>query len=167
MASRMFWIFLVAVALVAGTLFQGRDFILGWSGDSAVERAIETKVENAVETQVEEAIEGSFERAQVVDSDGRTMQVAAETRHELGNAVSRLVSAETELALMRVRGASDGAEAAARARRDAAKADVEQLKAEIKRQDASSTPDRDLIRQQVQEDVRSTVRETVRSAVRG
>ncbi|MGI8704702.1 MAG: hypothetical protein ACR2JJ_02710 [Sphingomicrobium sp.] len=161
MASRMFWIFLVAVALVAGTLFQGRNFIFGAAGDAAVE----ARVEQAIEGRVGRAVESSFERVHVVGSDGRTIDVAPQTKRELGNAVRRLAAAEAELAITRDSG--DAAARDARSRRDAARADVERLKAEIERQDERSAADRDLVRQQIQHEVRSSVRETVRSAVRG
>lgn len=163
MASRLFWIFLVVAALAAGTLFQGRDLIFAWAGDSAAERATDA----AIEGRVERAIEGSFERMQVVDSDGRTVDVAPQTKRDLGAAVRRLASAEAELALLRVRGADGSDSIEARSRRDQAKADVERLKAEIERQEELPTGDRDAVRQQIQQEVRSSVRETVRSAVRG
>jgi hypothetical protein len=162
-ASRMFWILLVAAALVAGTLFQGRDVIFGWAGDAAVE----ARVEQAIEGRVERAVESSFDRMHVVDSSGRTIDVAPQTKRQLGDAVRRLASAETELAMLRIGDSGEAAARDARSRRDAAKADVERLKDEIERQDEISAPDRDLIRKQIQQQVRSSVRETVRSAIRG
>jgi hypothetical protein len=161
MASRMFWIFLVVVALVAGTLFQGRDLIFGLAGDAAVE----ARIDRAVEGRVERAVESSFERMHVVGSDGRTIDVALRTKRELGDAVRRLASAEVELAM--IRGSDEAAARGAQSRRDAARADVERLKNEIEQQDGRSAADRDLIRQQIQQEVRSSIRETVRTAVRG
>lgn len=162
--SRIFWILMVVLALVAGTLFQARDFVFAWAGDTAVE----ARVEQAIETRVEDAVESSVERMQIIDSDGRAIEVAPQTKRDLGDAVRRLAGAEAELALMRVRGNDDAAALReARSRRDAAKSDVERLQAEIERQDELSAPDRDAVRQQIQQDVRSSIRETVRSAVRG
>ena len=162
--SRIFWILMVVVALVAGTLFQARDFVFAWAGDTAVE----ARVEQAIETRVADTVESSVERMQVVDSDGRAIEVAPQTKRDLGDAVRRLAGAEAELALMRVRGSDDAAAVQdARSRRDAAKADVERLKAEIERQDELSPPDRHAVRQQIKEDVRSSIRETVRSAIPG
>lgn len=162
--SRIFWILMVVLALVAGTLFQARDLVFAWAGDTAVE----ARVEQAIETRVEDAVESSVERMQIIDSDGRAIEVAPQTKRDLGDAVRRLAGAEAELALMRVRGNDDAAALReARSRRDAAKSDVERLQAEIERQDELSAPDRDAVRQQIQQDVRSSIRETVRSAVRG
>ena len=162
--SRIFWILMVVLALVAGTLFQARDFVFAWVGDTAVE----ARVEQAIETGVADAVESSFDRMQVVDSDGRAIEVAPQTKRDLGDAVRRLASAEADLAIMRVRGSDDAAAVQeARSRRDAARNDVERLKAEIERQDELSAPDRDAVRQQIQQEVRSSIRETVRSAVRG
>ena len=163
MASRMFWIVLVAVALVGGTLFQGRDLIFGLAGDTAVE----ARVDRSIEGRVERAVESRFERMHVVGSDGRTIDVAPQTKRELGDAVRRLASAEAELAMIRIRDSGEAAALDARSRRDTAKADVQRLKAEIERPDELSGADRDRIRQQIQHQVRSSVRETVRSAVRG
>lgn len=163
MASRIFWIFLAGLALIAGIATQERNWLLGWTADAGIERSTDA----AIEARVEQAIESRFDGTPVVISQGRTVDVTPQTSRELGEAVRRLVAAETELALMRVGDSGEAAAAGARSRRDAARAEVDRLKAEIERHEGLSQPDRDRIRQQVQEGVRSSVRETIRTAVRG
>ena len=163
MASRMFWIIMVAVALVAGTLFQGRSLFFGWADDSSVER----RVERAVEAPVQAAVESEIAKLHVVNADGRPVKLTEQTKRELGEAMRRFAAAEARLAMVRVADSNQAAAAEARSRRDAAKAELERLQAEIERQEAQYATDRDLARQQVQQEIRSSVRETVRAATRG
>lgn len=154
MLSRIFWILMVVMALVAGAAMQGNLFF-GWGDDEKVS-------EKAVEERIERAVEGGAPRIDVVGKDGRTVDVSRQTKEQLGEAVKRLVAAETALALARIRNDGDSALAGARARRDSARADVERLKAEIDREEKLSRADRDAIRARIREDVRQSVREAVR-----
>ena len=153
MLSRIFWVLLAGVALVAGAATQGK-LLFGWGDDRADEAAIEARVERAVE--------GRVERMEVVQADGRTIDVRPETKRELGHAVKRLVSAEAELALARLTDESDAAVRQTRARRDAARADVDRLKAQIEREEQLSKAGRDALRTQIRENVRRSVREAIR-----
>lgn len=157
MLSRIFWVVLAGVALVAGAATQG-NLLFDWGGDRETEAAVEARVERAVEERLS--------KMDVVDADGDAIEVRAETKRELGHAVRRLVSAEAELALASV---TDGGESAldeTRARRDAARADIERLKGEIDREEQLSDRDRERMQREIQQQVRSSVRETVRAAVR-
>lgn len=154
MLSRIFWVLMVAIALVAGAATQG-NLLFGWGDD---ERA----VEKAVEERVERAVEGRVERMEVVGADGRAIPVSPRTKEQLGEAVKSLVSAEAALALARITDDGEPALAEARARRDAARADVERLKAEIDREEKLSRADRDALRARIRDDVRQSVREAVR-----
>ena len=157
MLSRIFWVLLTGVALVAGTAMQGN--LLFGIGDG--ERA-QIKKEAAIEARVERAIERRLEHAEVVGADGQEVDLNRQTKQELASAVSRLVTAQTELALAGVWNEGEAAVQQARARRDSARADVDRLKDEIRRQERLSRAGRDALRTQIREDVRETVREAVR-----
>ena len=152
MLSRIFWVLLAGVALVAGAATQG-NLLFGWGDDREKEAAIEARVERSVE--------GRVSKMEVADSDGRTIHVRPETKRELGHAIKRLVSAEAEVALARVTDESDAAIQATRARRDAARADVVRLKAQIHREEQLSKAGRDALRTKIRENVRQSVREAI------
>jgi hypothetical protein len=135
MLSRIFWIGIAGIALIAGIVVQDGRGILSWGDDHHVS----AKVDRAIE----ERVEGSFDKMQIVDSDGRQIELSRETRKEFGEAVGRLVKAEANLALLGVRDASDEEIQAATVRRD---------------QDAV----REQIRQEIHDDVHSAVRDAVR-----
>ena len=101
---------------------------------------------------------------QIVGSDGEEIDVPAEAKRALADAVGRLVKAETELALLRVREADKKEIEAATVRRDRARAEVETLKSRIERQKATSDGKRDAIRDQIRDDIRDDIRDTVRGA---
>ena len=154
MLSRIFWIMMVGIALVAGAATQG-NLLFGWGDD-------EPATEKAIEARVERSVEGRLARMEVVGEDGRTIPVSPHTKEQLGKAVSRLVSAEGQLALARVTDDGEPALAEAEARRDAARADVERLKAEIDREKQLSRAERDALRTRIREDVRQSVRDAIR-----
>ena len=155
MLSRIFWVMMVGIALVAGAATQG-NLLFGWGGDD--ERA----TEKAVEERVERAVEGRVERMEVVGEDGRTIPVSRQTKEQLGKAVKRLIAAEAELALARITDDGEPALAEAQARRDEARADVERLKAQIDSEKQMSRAERDALRTRIREDVRESVRDAVR-----
>lgn len=151
MLSRIFWIFMAVLALVGGIAVKERDLIFSWGDDAARGRAIEARI---------------FDHMEVRGSDGRSIDVAPETKRAMGDAIGRLVSAETELALAKVRHADEGEMRQASAERAAARAEVERLKAEIDRQKQLSESDRNLVREQIQQKIRDDIRASVRDAVR-
>ena len=157
MASRALWILLAGVALVAGVATQQRDWLFAWTDEPHIERT----TERVIEARVERAVEESFEQMQVVDSDGQAVDVAPETRRDLGNAIRRLVDAEARLAAMQLRKASATAEQDLRIRRDAARADVERLARHVEQQDQFSDADRDAVRNQIRDGIRATVRTAI------
>lgn len=154
MLSRIFWVLMVAIALVAGAATQG-NLLFGWGDD-------EPPSEKAIEARVERAVEGRVARIDVVGKDGRTIPVSPHTKEQLGEAVKRLVSAEAQLALARIKDDGEPALAEAQARRDAARAEVDGLKAQIDREEKLSKADRDALRARSRDDVRESVREAVR-----
>jgi hypothetical protein len=160
MASRIFWFVVAGLALVGGIIMQDGGGIFRW-GDHRTD--VSTKAERTIEARVDRAIDHSFDKMQVVTSDGREIDVPAETKRALAEAVGRLVKAETDLAILRIRDGNDAEIEAANARRDRARADVETLKVRIERQKELSAVDRDAIGDQIREDVRETVREAVRN----
>ena len=157
MASRIFWILMVGVALIGGAAMQG-GLIFDWSDDHRVERATEARVE----ARVDNAVDQHFDRMRVVGSDGRTIDVSPQTKRELGGAVRRLVAAEAELALLRIDGDNDAAMREARSRSESARADVERLKAQLEREKQLSERDRDAVRTQIQQEIRESVRSAIR-----
>jgi hypothetical protein len=154
MGSRLFWIMLTGVALVAGAALQG-NMLFDWGEDAKRHKIVEARADRAVDERLD--------RMEVVDSQGRTIKVSADTKKELGHAVKRLAAAEAELAMLRIKDGDEADIRAARRRSEAAHAEVDRLKAQIDREE--QLPDRD--RQAVRDQIREEVRETVRSAVRG
>lgn len=154
MLSRIFWVMMVAIALVAGAATQG-NLLFGWGDD-------EPPTKEAIESRVERAVEGNAPRIDVVGKDSRTIPVSPQTKEQLREAVKRLVTAEAHLALARVTDEGEPALAQAQARRDAARAEVDQLKAQIDGEEKLSKADRDALRARIRDDVRQSVREAVR-----
>ena len=154
MGSRLFWIMLTGVALVAGAALQG-NMLFDWGDDAKRHKVVEARVDRAVD----ERLVGM----EVVDSQGRTIKVSPDTKEQLGQAVKRLVAAEAELALLRIKDAGEAEVRAARRRSEAAHAEVDRIKDQIDREERLSERDRQAMRDQI----RQEVRETVRSAVRG
>lgn len=152
MLSRIFWIGIAGIAIVAGMIIQNGRGILSWGDGSDHSRS------QRIESRVDAAIDRSVDRMQIVGSDGEEIDVPAEAKRALADAVGRLVKAETELALLRVREADKKEIEAATVRRDRARAEVETLKSHIERQKALSDGKRDAIRDQIRDDIRDTVR---------
>jgi hypothetical protein len=158
MLSRIFWVGIAGVALLTGMVLQDG----GWFFDMAHESDISAKTERAIDR----AVDRSVDHIQVTGPDGREMNVDREAKRALAAAVGQLVEAEADLAVMRIRDASEKEMLAGEARRAEARAEVDRLKAQIKIQDRTSAADSDAIRAQVERDIRDDVRETVRDAVR-
>ena len=161
MLSRIFWISLAVIALVAGMAFQG-DSLLSWSDDSAADRSRERTIESRIERAVDRSVDGM----EVIGSDGKEIDVPPETKRALATAIRTLVAAEAELALARVRNEDEAALNQATSRRDAARAQVERLKADVERRERLSQSEEDVVREEVQQQIREDIRETIRSAVR-
>jgi len=159
MLSRIFWIGRAGLALGGGIIMQDGGGIFSW-GDAADHS---TKIEQRIEARVDRAIDHGFDKMQMVDSRGEEIDVPAETKRALADAVGRLVKAETDLAMLRVRDGSQADIDAANVRRDRARADVETLKDRIERQKELSENGRDAVRDQIRDDVRETVRAAVRN----
>jgi hypothetical protein len=158
MLSRIFWISLAVIALVAGMAVQERSWLFSWGEDGAIDRSIESRIDRAVDR--------SVDGMEVIGSDGKEIAVPAETKRALAAAIRALVAAEAELALARVRDEGDSAVKAATARRDSARAEVERLKIEVERSERLAQSEEDVVRGQVQQKIRDDLRETVRDAVR-
>jgi hypothetical protein len=158
LASRLFWIFLAGIAIVAGFALQQRDILFAWGSDSATDRGIEARIDRGIDR--------SLSRMDVVGPDGKTIDVAPETKRALADAVGRLVSAETHLVLAKVRHASESELRQATLNRDSARAEVERLKDRIDREKQLSGRDRAVVREQIRQQVRDDIRESIRSAVR-
>ena len=156
MLSRIFWIGIAGIALIAGIIVQDGDGLISWGDDHEVS----AKVDRAIEARVE----GGFDKMRIVDSEGRQIELSREARKEFGEAVGRLVKAEVNLAMLGVRDASDEDIQAAKVRRDQARTEVETLKARIEQQEHVS--DRDAVREQIRQQIRDDVHAAVRDAVR-
>ena len=161
MASRILWVLLAGGALVAGIILQDGDEIFGW-GDRDVQVAHSS--ERAVESRIARAVERGTERMQIVDAGGHEVEVSEDAKRALAGAAGRLVEAEVALALLGVREADDGELAAANARRDAARAEVDRLKEQIATEQHAAT-DRAAVRAQIQREVREDVRASIRDAI--
>ena len=162
MLSRIFWISLAGIALVGGMILQGGGGIFSWGDDAQISE----KVEQTIEDRVEHAIDTSFDRMTVVSSDGEEIDVPAATKRAMAGAVGELVKAETDLALADIGESSDEAMAAARLRREKARAEVDRLEAEIKGYGGAKASDGAATSEQIKQEIRDDVRETVREAVR-
>ena len=161
MLSRIFWVGIAGIALVAGIALQDGDWIFG-----SDDRTVDIGIERAVDRTVDRAVDRSVHRIQVVGSDGREFDVPPETKRALTDAVGRLVKAEADLAIVRVRdGGSDEIQAAS-ARRDQARAEVDTLKAAIKQQEQAAKLASGDASARIEGDLRDDIRATVRDAVR-
>ena len=161
MLSRIFWISLAGIALVGGMILQDGGGIFGW-GDH---REVSAKAEQAIEERVEHAIDRSFDKMEVMGSDGQEVDVPAETKRAMADAVGRLVKAEANLAVARATDSSDEEMKAVRAQRDKARADVDRLEAQIRSLDRAASSETDARREQIQREVREDIRATVRESV--
>lgn len=162
MLSRIMWISVAGIALIAGIAMQDGDWMFGWNDRTE----ISSKADRTVEARVDRAIERSFDKMQVTDGDGREIDVPARTKRALADAVGRLVKAETQLALARIGEDDEDEMRAARAERDRARADVDRLKTQIEEFERASQGDNDALREEIRREVQEDVRETVRDAVR-
>jgi regulator of protease activity HflC (stomatin/prohibitin superfamily) len=162
MLSRIFWIGIAGIALIAGMALQDGDGIFSW-GDHRTD--ISAKTEQAIAASVDRAVEGSVDKMEITGSDGEEIDVPPETKRALAEAVGRLVKAETALAMVRVREASTEERQEAEARRAQARADVDRLKAEIKRIDQSAKLENEAISDEVKREIREDIRAEVRDAV--
>ena len=158
MLSRIFWISVAGIALVAGMIVQ--DGIFGWH-----DKAHALKADHA-ESRIDQAIDRSFDKMEVTAPDGRQVDLPAETKRELAGAVSRLVKAEADLAMLRIGDGSEGEIEAARERIADARADIERVKAQIKSAEQAAKVEHDALREQIQREVRDDVWTAVREAVR-
>lgn len=158
MAGRIFWIGIAGAALITGMVVQDGDEFMALADESE----LSTRVDRRIDRTIDRAVDRSVARIQITDSDGRDLEVPAESKQAFADAVGRLVKAEADYAVLRVRDGSREERAAARARRDHARAEVETLKDAVKQQDEG----RDAIREQGRREVRDEVRDTIRDAVR-
>lgn len=158
MAGRIFWIGVAGAALVTGMVVQDGDRFMALADESEVS----TRIDRRIDRSVDRAVDRSVERMRITDSEGRELAVPPESRRALADAIGRLAKAEADYAVLRIRDGNRQEQAAARTRRDHARAEVETLKDAIKRHDQA----RDEVREQIRRDVRDDVRETIRDAVR-
>ena len=159
MLSRLFWIALAGLALIGGMILQSDGGIFSW-GDH---RDISAKVDESVEDRIDKAIDRSFDQLDAIDSNGKEIDVPAETKRAMADAVGRLVKAEANLALARATDGSDEEMAAAQSQRNKARADVDRLEAQIRALDRTASGESDAVREQIKREVREDVREAVRS----
>jgi len=162
MLSRILWVSVAGIALIAGVALQDGDSMFGWSRDSDVS----AKTDRAIDKQVERAIEGSVDKIQVVGPDGQEVDVPAETKRAMAKAVGQLVKAEADIAIARVGDDDEEAVREATDRRDQARREVDRLKAEIKGYERAAKGEHDALREQIRREIREDVRDTVREAVR-
>ena len=163
MLSRIFWISVAGFALIAGIAVQDGDF-LSWDDHDEVS----ARSERSIEERVDRAIDRSFDKMQVEGPDGREVDVPAETKRALAAAVGELVKAEADFAMARVGEDDEEEMQAASARRDRARAEINRLKAEIKKlEQTARTDDSNALRDQIRREVREDIRESVRDSVGG
>jgi hypothetical protein len=161
MASRIFWVMIAVLALVTGMVLQDGVSIFGWN-DRVSER-VERAVDRSVDQTIDRTVDRTIDRMQVVDSDGREIAADSDAKRALGEAVGRLVKAEADLAVLKVRdGAAEDIQAAS-TRRDQARAEVETLKAQIEEQDRLAQADGATARDEIRDEIRDTVRDAVRN----
>jgi hypothetical protein len=163
MLSRIFWVGIAGLALVAGIALQGGGSMFGWGDHRRVaEHRIDASVDRAIDRSVDQAVDRSLDGMQVVGPNGREIPVSPEAKRALIAAVGRLVKAEAELATLRIGDRSREEIDAAAAARDHARADVDRMKEQIKNRELAANVERD-VRDQVRDDIRDTVREAVRN----
>ena len=162
MLSRILWISVAGIALLAGIAFQDGGRFLSWDDGPEPSR----KSERTVEAQIDRAIDRSFDKMSVTGSDGQEIEMPAETKRELAGAVSRLVKAEADLAMLRIGDASDEELKSARDRIADARADIDRVKAQIKKAEQAATIDGEALSEQIRSEVREDVRASLREAAR-
>lgn len=163
MLSRLLWIGIAGAALIAGMALQDGHSMFGWSHKSH----FSAKAERSVDAQVERAIEGSFDKMQVVGSDGREVDVPSETKHALARALGQLVKAEADMAIARIGNDDEAALREAGARHDQARREVKRLKAEIKGYERTAQGENGSLRGRIRREIHEEVRDTVPEATRG
>lgn len=161
MLSRIFWIGIAGMALIGGMFLQNGGSMFSW-GDKP---EISVHTERTIEEKVDRAIDRSFDKMTVTRVDGHEVDVPAETKRAMAAAVGELVKAETNLAMVRVGDGSDEELAAARARSEKARAEVDRLEAEIKKLERMSSSERDALREEIKREVQEDVRDSVTEAV--
>ena len=162
MLSRILWIGVAGIAIVAGIAFQDGDRFFGWD-DARDHRS--SRVDRAAESRIDRAIDRSFEKMEVTGADGERVEVSAETKRELAGAVSRLVKAEADLAMLRIGDGSDEEIKAARARIADARGDIDRVKARIKSAERAAETEHDALAEEIRREVREDVRASIREAV--
>jgi len=162
MLSRIFWAGIAGIAIIAGMAWQGGG-ILSWDDEDPI---VSVKSDRSIDERVDRAIETGIGKMEVLGSDGEKIDVPAETKRELAEAVARLVKAETDFALVKIRDGSASDLKAAEERRSEARAEVDRLKGEIERLDRADNKDGDVLAQEIRQQVREEVRAEVRDAVR-
>ena len=160
MLSRILWIGVAGIAIVAGIALQDGNRIFSWDNDPPHRTSASEH-----ESRIDRVIDRSFEKMEVIGPDGEEVEVPAETKRELADAVSDLVKAEADLAMLRIGDGSDEEIAAARKRIADTRAHIDRVKNRLERAERGPTVDRDAMREQirreVQEDVRASMREVV------
>ena len=152
MLSRIMWISVAGIALIAGIAIQDGKWIFGW-GD---------RPEMSARDRV---IDHSFREIKGIDSHGRVVELPIETKRAMASAVGQLVKAEADLAVASAIDENDEQMQAARARREAARAEVERLKAEIEAFERTANGKNDALREQIRREVREEIRASVRDTV--
>ena len=162
MLSRILWIGVAGIAIVAGIAFQDGDRFFGWD-DARDHRS--SRADRAAESRIDRAIDRSFEKMEVTGADGERVEVSAETKRELAGAVSRLVKAEADLAMLRIGDGSEEEIKAARARIADARGDIDRVKARINSAERAAETEHDALAEEIRREVREDVRASIREAV--
>ena len=166
MLSRILWVGAAGIALVAGMMLQG-DWVFGPSHrsiDASIERAVDRSVDRTLDRTIARTRDrrvDSSDHFQVTDADGRQMEVSPEMKRAMAAAVGRLVKAEANHTVLRIRHASEQEVNVANGRRAQARAEVERLKAEIKAQDRATRLEQDAVPEEVRQEIADTVRDAV------
>jgi hypothetical protein len=163
MLSRILWIGVAGIAIVAGIAFQDGDRFFGWH-DQAREHRL-SREERAADSRIDRAIDRSFEKMHVTGPDGEEVEVSAETKRELAGAVSRLVKAEADLAMLRIGDGNEAEIKAARARIADARGDIDRVKARMKSAERAAHSEHDALAEEIRREVREDVRASIREAV--
>jgi hypothetical protein len=160
MLSRIFWVGVAGIALIAGMALQDGPRIISWDHDEPpVHKA------SSIDEKVDRALDRSFDKMHVTDADGEEIDVPAKTKRAMADAVGRLVKAEADLAMARIGEDDEEAMKAASARRDKARADIDRLKAEIKEFERAAQGEDEALREEIRSEIRAEVRDSVRDAV--
>lgn len=160
MLSRIMWISVAGIALLGGIAIQDGDWLFDWDDSSNVS----ARVERSIDDRVDRSVDHSFDKIQVAGPDGHKVDLPAETKRAMANAVGRLIKAEADLAIASVNDENDAQVQAARARRDQARAEVERLGAEIEAFERAANGENDTLREQIRREVREDIRASVRDA---